>query len=390
MMVFEILLVCVSLLILLPVSVFFAQVLLAMLPRRPAQSDGYRPTVAVLMPAHNEASIITETLTALLPQLQVGDRLIVVADNCSDQTASLAADLGVEVVERNDLSRRGKGYALDFGIRQLSATPPETVIIIDADCIVHEGAIDRLARLSMQLKRPVQALYLMRSPTDSGLKTQIAEFAWLVKNHVRPMGFLQLDMPCQLMGTGMAFPWQVISGARLASGHIVEDLKLGIDLACLGSFPVFCPEALVTSCFPSSHDVIKNQRTRWEHGHIDVILTEFPRLLAAAVSRRSMGLLALALDLCVPPLALLSLSILAVALASLLFYVVYSIALPFFFSVSALLMLSSAIYLSWLKYGRQVIPFPGLIRVPSYILWKIPLYLKYLIKKEGAWVKTKR
>ena len=74
-------------LILLPVLVLFVQVLMACLPARSrASAQGSRPRVAVLVPAHNESSLIVATLDSIRPQLLEGDRLLVVADNCSDDT----------------------------------------------------------------------------------------------------------------------------------------------------------------------------------------------------------------------------------------------------------------------------------------------------------------
>jgi hypothetical protein len=72
--------------------------------------------------------------------------------------------------------------------------------------------------------RPVQALYLMMAPADSQINYKVAEFAWRVKNWLRPLGLRALGLPCQLMGTGMAFPWEVIRRADLASASLVEDL----------------------------------------------------------------------------------------------------------------------------------------------------------------------
>ena len=89
--------------------------------------------VTVLVPAHNEANGIAATIKELrsaMPQA----RLLVVADNCTDGTASLAAGAGAEVIERHDSLHRGKGFALDFGREHLRARPPSVVIILDADC----------------------------------------------------------------------------------------------------------------------------------------------------------------------------------------------------------------------------------------------------------------
>ncbi|HEY9815376.1 MAG TPA: hypothetical protein V6D20_06195, partial [Candidatus Obscuribacterales bacterium] len=66
-----------------------------------------RPRVAILIPAHNEALGIGATLTDLIPQLETGDRLIVVADNCDDETATVARSQGATVLERFNADQRG-------------------------------------------------------------------------------------------------------------------------------------------------------------------------------------------------------------------------------------------------------------------------------------------
>ena len=123
-------------------------------------------SVAVIMPAHNEAAVIVETLAALTPQLLPQDRLIVVADNCTDETAQLARDAGAIVLERTDDTRRGKGYALDCGLRFLAAAPSNAVVIVDADCQFRKGSIRTLAGDAISRQRPVQGVYLI-DPTGS-------------------------------------------------------------------------------------------------------------------------------------------------------------------------------------------------------------------------------
>jgi cellulose synthase/poly-beta-1,6-N-acetylglucosamine synthase-like glycosyltransferase len=386
----EILLCVLAALMLVPVSVFFLQVLMA-LPeyRRRKLPGGRRPAVAIVIPAHNEALGIAETLRSTVPQLVAGDRLLVVADNCADGTAAVAAAAGAEVIERKDPRRKGKGYALDFGIRHLECKPSEVVIIVDADCQVGVGTIDRLARVCGQSAHPVQALYQMHSPAGAGLNTRIAAFAWLVKTQVRPLGYHRLGLPCQLMGTGMAFPWSVISTTSLAGGHIVEDLNLGIELARCGVPPLFCPEALVTSYFPATAEGMTSQRTRWEHGHLGLILGA-PRLFVEAIARRNVKLVALVLDLCVPPLALLMLLLLTVVAASAVFFAATAVALPLWLGTAALVMLAVAVLLCWGRYGRRVISLSSLACAPFYALCKIPLYMKFLVRRQVEWVRSRR
>lgn len=389
--VLELLLTGLALLILVPATALFVQVLMALPPHRPRSLPvGRRPTVAVLVPAHDEALMIERTLRSIAPQLASGDRLVVVADNCADDTAGIAAAAGAEVIERSDAQRRGKGYALDFGVRHLERNPPEVVVVIDADCEIAAGALDRLARLCAQAARPVQALDLMRAPAGSGLKTRIAEFAWRVRNHVRPLGWHRLGLPCQLMGTGMAFPWTFIRAAPLASAHIVEDLKLGIHAARAGTPPLFCPEALVTSRFPSGENAIAHQRKRWEHGHLAIMAGEGPGLFMEALARCDLALAAMALDLCVPPLALLALGCVAAFASSAALFALAGAAFPLAVAAAALALFASAVLLAWHRFGREAISAGGLAAAPFYALWKLPLYLQFLVRKQGDWVRTQR
>ncbi len=349
-----------------------------------------RPTVAVLMPAHDEAEGIAASITCVRSQLGAQDRLLVVADNCSDRTAGVAKEAGAEVIERRDAERRGKGFALDWGVRHLGSAPPEIVVVVDADCIVSDGTIEALARRCASRGRPVQALYLMRSPAAPPLKTRIAEFAWVVRNEVRALGFYRLGLPCQLMGTGMAFPWELIRHAPLASAHIVEDLQLGLELAAAGAPPILCPEALVTSVFPLAGTGLDSQRTRWEHGHLSVIATMAPRLLWQA-AKRGQGVLAMmVLDLCVPPLAALAvaLSVTLMAAAGVAAAGGPNVALRI--ASLSFFLFFVAVVSAWYGFGRHIVTLRELATAPAYVFGKIPLYARWVWRRQTAWVRTHR
>lgn len=376
-----------------PCLVFAGQIFSAL--RSSCQTDGVvsgnRPSVTVLMPAHNEQAVIGETLTSILPQLALGDRLLVVADNCDDRTADLALAAGAEVIERQDGERRGKGYALDYGLRHLAATrPPQVVVVIDADCRPAEGCIDSIVRQAERENRPVQAMYLMQAPDGNSLSQAVAEFAWRVKNQVRPLGLKRWNLPCQLMGSGMAFPWQLISQADLANDNMVEDMKLGIDLAGLGYPPSFCPNAQILSDFPSSAQTTVKQRTRWEHGHLATLLAEAPGLLRLGFKRRDLAVIAMALDLAVPPL-----TVLALVLSLLLGFGIVGAwfagpSLAFWLPLILCGTFAAAVITAWLRFGRDLLSWRGLCAVPWYMLRKIPLYAGFLFNRQQGWVKTER
>lgn len=171
------------------------------------------------------------------PATRPSDRLIVVAGNCTDATAEGARAAGAETNVRLDLQRRGKDYALDFGVRHLEGDPSDVVVIIDADCGLGHGAFDALVDFVARDGRAAQAFNAVVLPRDPDAKRRVAKFAWIVKNHVPPRRLAALGLPCQLMGTGLSIPWLAIRRIDLAVGNVVEDVKMGLDIAVAGHAP---------------------------------------------------------------------------------------------------------------------------------------------------------
>lgn len=375
-----------------PIAVLFVECLAALWPPRrtepPASATAGR--VAVLIPAHNEEAAIAETVRAIRSQVGPDDAVLVVADNCTDATAARARDAGAEVLERRDAEQRGKGYALAFGLRHLSARPPEIVVFIDADTRVEAGAIPALRGCAGETGRPAQAVNLLDAPPDAGPTALISSFAFLVKNLVRPAGLARLGVPCLLLGTGMAIPWKLIDIDRLATGNIVEDMQLGIDLAIAGTPPVLCLDARVMGSLPSAGRAALVQRTRWEHGHLGTLLTQTPRLLWHGLTRARLRLLGMAIDLGVPPLALLCLMWSFVAGAAGLAAWRGLGLLPAIVSEASGGALLLSVFLAWVRHGRRHIPGTVLVLAPLYVLWKIPVYLAFLFRRQKSWVRTPR
>jgi cellulose synthase/poly-beta-1,6-N-acetylglucosamine synthase-like glycosyltransferase len=385
-------LLAIAFLLAVPVVALFLECMAALLSLRKStdKENGLLPSIAVLVPAHDEASGIRLVLERLLPQLSKGDRLVVIADNCSDDTALIAREAGATVIERQDATRRGKGYALDYGMKFLEADPPEVVVLVDADCAVEDGAVAMIVRRAIETNQPVQGVYLMDRPKQAMAKDAVSALAFLVKNQVRPLGLGQLGFPCLLTGTGMAFPWAVLRGAKLASGNIVEDMQLAVDLSIAGHPASFCGGARVMGILPQQERAARSQRTRWEHGHLKTALTQIPRLVKAGIGQRRLDLVAIALDLAIPPLSLLVvLWVGAVVLGSIAgaFGLAPGILLPLLGLEGGLILV--AILGAWAKFGRDL-PLLSLLVVPFYILWKIPLYLAFLVKPQTKWVRTER
>ncbi|WP_319418736.1 glycosyltransferase family 2 protein [Pleurocapsa sp. FMAR1] len=349
-----------------------------------------RPKTTVLIPAHNEAEQIKEVLEVLLQQITEQDRVIVIADNCHDDTAELARATGVTVLEREHLTDRGKGYALDYAMQQIKNNPPEVLVILDGDCIIKPNTIKNITCKAIATGRPVQSTYLMQQPEDPSLKDNISMFSIKVKNLVRLLGLNRLGWHCLLTGSGMAFPWSLINQVSLAGSKTTDDMQLTVDLALAGSTPVFCENAFVVGRLMKDKDAA-SQRSRWEHGHLEMILVEVPRLLKAFLKTGNFAALGLALDISVPPLSLLVMAWMVSMIITWLAAIVGGISnIPAILVSIAGGFLMTGVLLAWVKFGRSDLPLKNLIAIPFYILGKIPIYFKFLIKPQSRWLKTER
>jgi len=293
----------------LPAAYLAALAIAALFPFRPTPRRTATHRVAVIVPAHNEQALVGRAVRSLAGQSYPAPllRLIVVADNCTDATASAAREAGAEVWERRDELAVGKGQALRWAMDRLlgSPRPPDSIVVVDADSVAHPDLIVNLVAEQAGGAEAVQAEYLVLPDTESA-RSRLVAAGFLLFHRVRLGGRRRLGLPAALVGNGMLFsrallerhPWDAFTG--------VEDLEYTIGLRVAGVRPRFAPAAVVLGPIPGSYAGMTGQRVRWEGGRFDVMRRRLPQL-AAHTLRVDAGAWDALLDLLVPPLGLLAL-----------------------------------------------------------------------------------
>lgn len=250
-------------------------------PRHLAYASQPRTRFAVLIPAHNEENLLQSTLDSCRALDYPKDllRVVVVADNCTDATAQVAAAAGVESLERFDAQRRGKGYALAWALPRLLDGTVDTVMVLDADCELDPHA---LRLLDAQLSQGHEAMQL-NNVTNNASDSPIS-FLLAVANKLENDFFYapksRLGAAVLLRGTGMVlhadilrrFPWEAFS--------VVEDTDYSLRLLEAGVPIRFLPEARVVSAFPSQYKTLSVQRSRWVGGMVTFSVLRGLSLLA--------------------------------------------------------------------------------------------------------------
>lgn len=364
-------------------------------PRTGAENTA--PTrFVVLVPAHDEAAVIGDTLCALCDSDYPADRFSVhvVADNCSDHTAAIARRHGCTVHVRNDAVRPGKGPALNWALDRIDHHDlPDVVVIVDADTVVDRDFLRAMDRVFARGAHVAQGFYTVRNPTQSpGTAFRYAALA--CRHHIRPLARNRLGCSAGLYGNGMAFRTEILQ-RHPWTGHLVEDAELQIKLLLDEDIRVtYVPDARVAAEMPDNIDGATSQNERWERGRIELACTSIPRLLTELrTRRRSLAHLDAIADQLVPPMSVLAASLVISTLAS--------VPTVMFDRRSGgtrvvLNLIASATLVSHAIIGLRSVAAPkGVYRhiagVPALTAWKTRLWLSSLRPgKEVAWQRTRR
>lgn len=350
---------------------------------------------AIVIPAHNEETIIAKTIYScsglIYPKRNY--EVFVVADNCTDNTASVAQSLGVTVLERTNKDKTGKGYALRWAFDQILAMedPFDAVIVVDADSLISGNYLEVMNYYLEQGNRIVQSSDLVL-PGTGNWSIEATRIGFLLYNYVKPLGRKVLKLNMGLRGNGMCFHADVLRETPWKAWSLIEDVEYGLLLLLKGEKIEFAPEATVLAQMPVEAKNAESQRSRWEIGRYGIIKTYSRKFLVKSIQMRSVSFFDVFLDLITPPFvnmmlmttAILSLAILFGLLG--LLPVVHALLWGSLF-VTGIAYFFVGLYVS----GADKNLYKSLLRIPYYIFWKMKLYLNVIRRgKTKEWVRTER
>ncbi|MGO9480401.1 MAG: glycosyltransferase family 2 protein [Candidatus Kryptoniota bacterium] len=351
---------------------------------------------AVMVPAHNEESVIEKTLRSLKQIYYPTDKfdIVVIADNCTDRTAAIAREMNVVVLERFDAINAGKGYALRWCMEQLidSGRPYDAFVVIDADTVVSTNILSVMNGYLEDGAECIQCSDMVVSQPGAW-SPEMTRVAFILHNFVRPLGKMAIGWSAGLNGNGMCFSRNLIENKMWSSYSRVEDLEHSIQLLLENIKIQFAPEATVRAIMPTDPRNAETQRKRWEMGRFALIRKYALSLIAGAARKRSSMILDSMIDLITPALvnlflftaAGLAVNILAVGLGA-----SWLTGISLIWAVAFLLEVFHVIGgLSAAHADRDA--YTILLNFPKYAVWKLKLYLKTLLSGDDKhWVRTAR
>ena len=345
----------------------------------------------IIVPAHDEESGIAETVRSLLsidyPRSLF--RVIVLADNCVDQTIARAVAAGASVLVRQDAERRGKGYALDYAFRESLAAAADAVVVIDADTVASGNLLHAFASRLEAGAGAVQADYSVRNPNASW-RTRLMTIALAMFHVLRSLARERLGVSCGLRGNGMCFTRAVLSQVPHQAFSIVEDLEYGLRLGEAGHRVHYAGDAHVFGEMVAGERAARSQRHRWEGGRWQIARLHGPRLLLAGLARRDAVILDLAMDLLVPPFSILTTVVVAGLGASIWISLRGRGELPLWVWGACALALLGYVMRGWQLSGTGLRGLAALSCSPAFLLWKATLLFRRNAPRKDEWIRTAR
>jgi hypothetical protein len=332
----------------------------------------------LVVPAHDEALGVAHTVRSLatVDYPEHLRRIIVVADNCSDDTAQRAETAGATVLVRTDATRRGKGFALayafEWSARQGNA---DALVVIDADSVASPNLLLALDASLRAGEVAVQVRYGVRNPSVSW-RTRLMAIALAAFHDVRSLGRERLGTSCGLRGNGMCLRSSLLSEVPWDAFSIVEDVEYGLRLGRAGHRVAYVDEACVLGDMVAGEEGSRSQRQRWEGGRAALRRAQLWPLLRDAVRGRNGLLLDLAMDLLVPPLSMLAVAVVLGGLASVAQWGLHGgagavVASALFgFGAASLV---AYVLAGWWRSGTGLRGLVDLVCAPVFVVWKLTL-----------------
>ncbi|RUS45452.1 glycosyltransferase family 2 protein [Cohnella sp. AR92] len=248
-------------------------------------------TFAILVAAHNEEAVIGALVENLLKQEYPRELydLFVICDNCSDRTAEVVRSYpGVYVYERAMPGKRGKGFAIEWMLKELWKRPRsyDAVVMFDADNLAATNFLEYMNEDLCNGYRVIQGYLDTKNPHDSwvsaanGINYWFCNRLWQLPRH-------NVGLANYLGGTGMCFDAALLKEMGWGATSLVEDLEFTIRCIQRNVYPKFNFDARVYDEKPITFAASSRQRLRWMQGHFDVARRYLPSMLWQGLKERS-------------------------------------------------------------------------------------------------------
>jgi len=302
----------------------FGYVIVRMFKKMPVREAKAQHKYAVLIAARNESMVIGELLDSIRAQNYPQELIdiFLVADNCTDNTAEVARLHGATVFERNNLSRVGKGYALNYAFRQLKNTcgieAYEGYIVFDADNILHP---DYIKEINAVFDSGYRVVTSYRNSKNFGYNWISAGYAlWFLRESKYLNGARMIcNTSCAISGTGFLVSSEIIKNdGGWKYSLMTEDIEFTIAKVIDGEVIGYAERAVLYDEQPVKFMPSWHQRMRWTKGFYQVMYNYGLKLFRGCFSKKG-GFKCFDMLATIAPATLLTMAMMVINITSICF-----------------------------------------------------------------------
>lgn len=262
-----------------------------------------RSRLAVVVAAHNEERVIGELIRNLHGLNYPKDLydIYVVADNCDDDTAKIAAERGALVIERFNNVEKGKGYALEYAFNEIfsSGIEYDAVVVFDADNLVSKDFLMIMNTHLLKGEKIIQG-YLDTKNADDTWITKAIYICYIITNRFLQLAKYNLGLTCALGGTGMCLSVDVLKKYGWGMTSLTEDLEFQTKALMNNLKVTWAHDARIYDEKPLTLMQSWRQRKRWMQGHCNVAGRYMFKLLWEGITNKNFAMIDGALYLVQP------------------------------------------------------------------------------------------
>ena len=348
-----------------------------------------------IIPAHNEETVIGNLIESLKRQNYEKELydIYVIADNCTDNTAKIAEEMGAIVYKRFSNTEKTKGAALNWFLQQKIKEDADydAFFVFDADNIVDENFIINMNKKLCQGEDVVQGYRDIKNPTDNWISAGYALFYWTLHRFYH-LARYNIGLSPLLNGTGFMVKFDVIKPEGWNTETLTEDIEFSLKRIIAGQKLGWATDAIVYDEQPTGFKQSWSQRSRWTVGHIQCVRRYTVELLKAVKEHKTLmnfdGLLYIlgSIPMFILTLILVVTNFIMYALSgitevelglNILRYLVPTLILP----------MGTAIVAMWLEKKPIKPMIKGLLCYPLFMGTWLVINFKCLFKRETEWEK---
>jgi cellulose synthase/poly-beta-1,6-N-acetylglucosamine synthase-like glycosyltransferase len=246
---------------------------------------------AAIIAARNEEAVIENLIESIKLQNYPGGLIdiIVVADNCDDDTAGRAERAGAIVFKRYNRVQVGKGYVVKFAFDKIlnERDVYDAFCILDADNLVDRDFFMQMNRTFCNGSKVAQGYRDMKNPSDNWVSGCHSIFYWM-ENRFFDYARSELGLSAIINGTGFMVSRDYIKEFGFNMKTVTEDVELTMQCVINGEKVDWVPQAKVYDEQPTSFSQSMIQRSRWVSGFVQNAAGYFKPFISS-IARKPSG-----------------------------------------------------------------------------------------------------